>query len=71
MNRRLHGSCQVPIGGFAVEHEGRLRLLGLVGSADGRIVRAEGVGAAGEGDALGQRVAEKLLQAGAAELLGR
>lgn len=71
MNRRLHGSCQVPIGGFAVEYEGRLRLLGLVGAADGRLVRAHGEAAAGNGDALGNEVAEKLLAAGAAELLGR
>jgi hydroxymethylbilane synthase len=71
MNRELHGSCQVPVGGFAVEHEGRLRLLGLVGAADGRLVRAEAEGAAGDGDALGRAVAGKLLAAGAAELLGR
>ena len=69
MNRTLHGSCQVPIGGFAVEHEGTLRLLGLVGDAGGRIVRAEDHGS--DGEALGRRVAEKLLAAGAAELLGR
>jgi len=71
MNRALHGSCQVPIGGFAVEHEGRLRLLGLVGSADGRIVRATGEADAADGDALGRQVADQLLAAGAAELLGR
>jgi hydroxymethylbilane synthase len=71
MNRRLHGSCQVPIGGFAVEHEGRLRLLGLVGNADGRVVRAEGDADRLDGEALGHAVAEKLLRAGAAELLGR
>jgi hydroxymethylbilane synthase len=70
MNRRLHGSCQVPIGGFAVEHDGRLRLLGLVGAVDGRIVRADGEAAAGDGEALGNAVAQALLAAGAAELLG-
>ena len=69
MNRTLHGSCQVPIGGFAVEHRGELRLLGLVGDAAGRIVRAEAAG--DDGQALGRCVAEKLLAAGAAELLGR
>lgn len=71
MNRRLHGSCQVPIGGFAVERAGRMHLLGLVGNADGRIVRAEGAADAADGDALGHFVAETLLAAGAAELLGR
>jgi hydroxymethylbilane synthase len=72
MNRRLHGSCQVPIGGYAVERDGRLRLLGLVGdAAGGRIVRAQGDAALHEGEALGNDVAAKLLAAGAGEMLGR
>ena len=72
MNRRLHGSCQVPIGGYAVEHEGRMRLLGLVGdAAGGRIVRAQGDASRHEGEALGDEVAAKLLAAGAGEMLGR
>ncbi|GAB2626691.1 hydroxymethylbilane synthase [Novilysobacter erysipheiresistens] len=68
MNRALHGSCHVPVAGFATLAGGRLRLHGLVGSADdGRAVRAQGEGESA--DALGREVAGELLASGAAELL--
>ncbi|HRN62367.1 MAG TPA: hydroxymethylbilane synthase [Luteimonas sp.] len=68
MNRALHGSCHVPVAGFAQEDGGRLRLQGLVGSAgDGRLVRAEASG--DDPDILGREVARLLLDAGAGELL--
>jgi hydroxymethylbilane synthase len=71
MNRRLHGSCQVPIAAYAIERDGALHLSGLVGRAsDGAVVRAEASGDAGAVDALGIEVAERLLRAGAGELLG-
>jgi hydroxymethylbilane synthase len=68
MNRALHGSCHVPVAGFARREGGRLHLQGLVGSAsDGRVVRAEGLGDAPE--ALGVEVAERLLAQGARALI--
>lgn len=70
MNRALHGSCHVPVAALATLDGERLHLQGLVGSAtDGRLVRAEAVGASGAPDALGEAVARDLLQAGAGELL--
>ncbi len=71
MNRALHGSCHVPVAAFArLLDGGRLELMGLVGSQDdGRLVRAEGVAAATEGERLGREVAARLLDAGAGELL--
>ncbi len=70
MNFRLHGGCQVPIAGFAQQHGDYLVLRGLVGSADGQqILRAEHRAPATEASALGNRVAEDLLQQGAASLL--
>jgi hydroxymethylbilane synthase len=72
MNRRLHGSCTVPIAGYAQLEGGRLRLQGLVGDANsGELVRAEANGAATEPEALGETVAGMLLERGAGALLGR
>ncbi len=70
MNRALHGSCHVPVAGFAQWEGDDLFLQGLVGSvADGRLVRAEARGAGNDPDALGQAVARALLDGGAAEIL--
>ncbi len=72
MNRRLHGSCQVPIAAYCEQHGEQLHLSGLVGDAsNGRLVRAEARGPAREPDTLGLRVAERLLELGAEELLTR
>ncbi len=70
MNRRLHGSCQVPIAGYAIEHKGRLHLAGWVGDAiTGEAVRAQAEGETSDPAALGLLVAEQLLAAGAGRLL--
>ncbi|MGQ0800206.1 MAG: hydroxymethylbilane synthase [Pseudomarimonas sp.] len=70
MNRRLHGSCQVPIAAYCEQHGEQLHLSGLVGDANnGRLVRAEASGPAMQPDALGLKVAERLLEFGAGEML--
>ncbi len=70
MNRALHGSCHVPVAGFAQWEGEDLFLQGLVGSvADGRLVRAEVRGPGSDPEALGQVVARALLDGGAAEML--
>ncbi len=72
MNRRLHGSCQVPVAGFAALDGSGLHLQGLVGDArSGEIVRAQVSGPAAEPQALGTHAAERLLAAGADVLLAR
>lgn len=72
MNRRLHGSCQVPIAGYATLANHRLHLQGLVGDAvSGELVRAQANGDAHDPQALGVRVADMLLAAGAEALLAR
>ena len=71
MNRALHGSCHVPVAGFAELFNEKLLLRGAVGDAnDGRLVRAEAKGSAADPEGLGRRVAEALLAQGAGELLG-
>jgi hydroxymethylbilane synthase len=70
MNRALHGSCHVPVAALARLDGARLHLQGAVGSADdGRHVRAEAVGDAGEPQVLGEQVAAMLLEQGAAAII--
>ncbi|KAF1014937.1 MAG: Porphobilinogen deaminase [Stenotrophomonas maltophilia] len=70
MNRALHGSCHVPVAAIAQWQGSDLHLQGLVGSAgDGRAVRAEAIGPASDPEALGQQVAQRLLDGGAATIL--
>ena len=71
---RLGGDCHVPIAAHAAsDAEGGLRMRGLVASPDGsRCVRDE-ARASSQGDAaaaaLGEQLAERLLEAGASEIL--
>lgn len=71
VNSRLQGSCHVPIAAYAVlEGDDGLWLRALVGSPDGRrVLRAEERGARADGEAVGRRVADRLLADGAGELL--
>jgi hydroxymethylbilane synthase len=67
----LGGGCQIPLGGLASPIDERdLELIAVVVSLDGsRAVRAEARGSADEAAALGERVAARLLQDGAGEIL--
>lgn len=66
----LEGGCQVPIAGYAAVHGASLQLTGLVGAPDGsRLIRELGEASLEEPVQLGRRVARRLLDRGAAELL--
>jgi hydroxymethylbilane synthase len=68
--RGLGGGCSVPIGAAAQAEGGRLTLRGVVLSPDGSRRVADAVEGEGtEAEALGQRLAERLLALGARELL--
>ncbi len=69
----LGGDCSVPAAAHATLAGDRLRVRGLVASADGRtVVRHELAGPASSGAALGRSVARQLLDdQGGAALLGR
>ena len=72
MNRRLEGGCQVPIGCYATLNESgdELWLRGLVGRPDGtRVLRDEIRGPIDQAEQLGIALAERLLAAGADEIL--
>jgi hydroxymethylbilane synthase len=70
LSARLQGSCQVPIGGYALIEEGELYLRGLVGSPDGSsIIRGEIRGALAAAAELGGQLGEELLSRGGREIL--
>lgn len=72
MNRRLEGGCQVPIAGYAELQGEQLWLRALVASEDGtEVLRVEGHAARQDGEALGTRLGEQLLAAGAERILAK
>jgi hydroxymethylbilane synthase len=72
MNRRLHGSCTVPVAAYATLDGGVLSLEGLVGDAEtGRCLRASEVGRATDPEGLGRLVATELKLKGADKILSK
>lgn len=70
--KRLEGSCQSPIAGFATLDGDQLQLQGVIGSPDGlEMYRGSHVGNVADAEAIGVRLAEELLEDGAGELLER
>jgi hydroxymethylbilane synthase len=70
--RRLAGSCQSPIGAYARMDRDQLRLDGLVAEPDGsRLLRDSITGSSRNPRLLGEQLAERVLAAGAGELLQR
>lgn len=68
--KTLEGGCQVPIGGHATVAGDRVSLSGLVASPDGReSFSGQGTAPRAEAAALGRRIAEELLDAGARRVL--
>lgn len=70
MNRRLEGGCQVPIACFALHQGQQLWLRGLVARPDGTLLLEDEItGATADAEALGVELAERLLKAGAGDIL--
>lgn len=70
MNRRLEGGCQVPIACYAVHKDNQLWLRGLVARPDGtKVLRDEITDSPANAEAMGVTLAERLLAAGADEIL--
>ena len=70
VNRRLEGSCQVPIAAHAQLAGGEIFLRALVGSPDGtEVIRGEIKGPAEQGEVLGEQLAGDLLARGADRIL--
>jgi hydroxymethylbilane synthase len=70
LNAKLQGGCQVPIGSFCEWRQDQLHLRGLVGSISGNgIIHAAHTGDADDPIALGENVAQQLLELGALAFL--
>ena len=70
--KRLEGGCQVPIGGHATVEGDTILLNGFVGSFDGTVSFRESVSGSTESpEDLGLRLAERLIELGARDLLDR
>lgn len=69
--RRLGGGCKVPVAAYAeIHHHHQLMLCGLVANGSGmKILRAHLSGEPTQAESIGIRVAEVLLQQGAADIL--
>jgi hydroxymethylbilane synthase len=70
---RLGSGCDLPVGAFAARQpgDGTLRIDGLVASADGRVVLRSGLnGPPAAPAALGEALADAILSAGGAGLIG-
>ncbi len=67
--RRLGGGCQAAIAALGEVTGERLRLRGLVGSTDGRLLRGELEGKTHDAESLGTQLAEQLIAQGATALL--
>lgn len=69
-NTYLEGGCQVPIAGYATLENGQLTMQGRVGSVDGQtLLVVEGQASPEQAVALGESLAQQLLDQGAGELL--
>jgi len=67
---RLEGGCQVPIGAYATLEGDRMHLIGLVGAVDGSLlIRREIDGTRAEGEAMGIKLADEVLDAGGRPIL--
>jgi hydroxymethylbilane synthase len=70
MSGRLQGSCQIPLGAYAIIENNELYLRGLVGTPDGRqILRGEIRGELAQAEALGAKLGDELLARGADKIL--
>jgi hydroxymethylbilane synthase len=70
LSRRLSGSCQTPLGGFAQIANGQLTLNGFVADLEGkRFIQATLSGAPSDAEKLGTAMAEDLLARGADKIL--
>jgi len=70
MSRALAGSCTVPLGAYAEKHGDRIHIRGFVASVDGReMLRESLTGSPHNAEQLGQQLAQKLVERGAAKIL--
>jgi len=67
---KLEGGCQVPIGAHGRFDGGALHLIAMVASPDGTRVMRDAATGTGDPAALGRKLGERMLAAGARDILG-
>lgn len=68
--KKLEGSCQIPIGSYAILKKNKIWLRGLIGSPDGTIIlKGERFGYYNTGEEMGYSLAQELLKNGARKIL--
>jgi hydroxymethylbilane synthase len=68
---RLGANCQSPVASYATVTDGLLTIDALVASPDGsQLLRQQSTGPSSEAESIGTRVAERLLEQGAGDILG-
>jgi hydroxymethylbilane synthase len=68
---RLGANCQSPVASYATITDGVLTIDALVASPDGsQLLREQSTGPTSEAESIGTRVAERLLEQGAGDILG-
>jgi hydroxymethylbilane synthase len=66
---RIGGGCSLPIGAYATAAGGEIRIVGMIGSVEGQVLRGVEVGPEGEPEQAGIKLAEQLLDRGGRELI--
>jgi hydroxymethylbilane synthase len=70
MSRALGGSCNVPLGAYAVIENKTLKLQGFVASIDGKAMIKDKIeGSVEDAEKLGEKLAKQLLDQGADKIL--
>jgi hydroxymethylbilane synthase len=65
----IGGGCSLPVGAYATASQGEIRIVGMIGSVDGHVIRGDQVGDGGEPEQVGIMLAERLLAMGGRELI--
>jgi hydroxymethylbilane synthase len=69
---RLGGSCQVPIAAYGILEQDTIRLTGLIADVDGSsLIRDSMTGSRRSAEDVGKRLADRLMERGAADILER
>ncbi|HEX8221845.1 MAG TPA: hydroxymethylbilane synthase [Chloroflexia bacterium] len=65
----IGGGCSLPVGAYATLEGGHLRLRGMIGAPDGRMLRGEHVGDGSQPELVGRELVAALLSEGGRELI--
>jgi hydroxymethylbilane synthase len=65
----IGGGCSLPVGAYATASQDEIRIVGMIGSVGGHVIRGDQVGDRGEPEQVGTMLAERLLAMGGRELI--